>query len=133
MTIRLVRQIDVDGCGVACLAMVTGHSYEDMLYRVALRKVRQKKTNFRMGHREIEYVLHRMGHRSERRPFRGWRDIDTNAIVPVFRTRHGFHWVVLVKGRGRGYVLDPWPTRPGRRYDFRGLQARGFYIALDAS
>jgi hypothetical protein len=50
VSIRRVRQIDVDGCGVACLAMVTGQSYEDMLYRVARRKVRQGKTNFRMGH-----------------------------------------------------------------------------------
>lgn len=126
MSIRLVRQIDVDGCGVACLAMVTGESYEYMLYRVALRKVKQGKTNFGMWLYEVEDMLRRMGLRYERRRFRGWTRIESHAILFV----HPGHCVVFVKGRGRDYILDPWPASRGRRYDFHGVQAKGFYIAL---
>lgn len=95
--------------------MVTGHSYEYMLYRVALRKVRQGKTNFRMQHQEIEHVLHRMGHRSKRRPFRGSRNINSHAIVCV-RERH---WVVFVKGRETQVARRANPPREAKECPHR--------------
>jgi hypothetical protein len=53
------------------------------------------------------------------------------SIVPINRRKDGgWHWVVFVPNGARPYILDPMAGKGRRRYDFRGINARGFYIYI---
>jgi ABC-type bacteriocin/lantibiotic exporter with double-glycine peptidase domain len=129
--IRRVQQGDEEGCGIACVAMVMGKTYlqtkKFFLERVFLPTERKPHTR----HYQLRCALRRLGIRTEKRAFRNWRSIESLSIVPINRRLDGgWHWVVFVPNSVRPYILDPTPGKGRRRYDFRGMKARGFYIAI---
>jgi len=129
--IRRVKQEDKNGCGIACVAMVTGKTYTQAkrYFEESVFLPKDKKPHTR--HYQLRRALENFGIITEKRPFRHWRSIEINAIVPINRRRDGgWHWVVLVPNGVRHYILDPAPRKGRRRYDFRGIKARGFYIAI---
>ena len=131
---KRVKQEDEAGCGIACVAMVTGKKYRQtkrfFLERIFLPADRKPHTR----HYQLRRALAIFGIKTEKRPFRRLRLIDTDAIVPINRRRDGgWHWVVFVREGNRPYILDPAPGKGRRRYTFRGMKARGFYIAIPSS
>jgi ABC-type bacteriocin/lantibiotic exporter with double-glycine peptidase domain len=128
---KRVEQGDEAGCGIACVAMVTGQTYQrtKRFFREHVFLPTDKKPHTR--HYQLRRALEKFGIQTEKRPFRHWRSIDTHAIVPINRQLDGgWHWVVFVREGNRPYILDPALGKERRRYDFRGLNSRGFYIAL---
>ena len=68
---------------------------------------------------------------TEKRAFLNWRSIESLSIVPINRREDGgWHWVFFVPNHMRPYILDPMGREGRRRYDFRGMKARGSYIAV---
>jgi len=128
---RRVGQEDDAGCGIACVAMVTGKTYPHakkfFLERVFLPTDRKPHTR----HYQLRCALQKLRIATEKRAFRKWRSIESLSIVPINRRQDGgWHWVVLVPNGGRPYILDPAPGKGRRRHDFRGMKARGQYIAI---
>ena len=128
--IKRIEQEDEAGCGIACVAMITGRTYRQtkmfFLERVFLPKERKPHAR----HYQLRRALRKLRIASEKRLFRKWRSIESLSIVPINRRSDtGWHWVVFVPNGVRPYILDPAPGK-GRRYDFRGMKARGLYIAV---
>ena len=128
---KRVIQEDEAGCGIACVAMVTGKTYLQakrfFLERIFLPTDRKPHTR----HYQLQCALRKLGIATEKRPFRHWRAIETLSVVTISRRSDtGWHWVVFVPNGDRPYILDPMPGKGRRRYDFRGMKARGFYIAI---
>ena len=130
---KRVIQEDDAGCGIACVAMVTGKAYlqAKRYFEQSVFLPTDKKPHTR--HYQLRRALQNFGIKTEKRPFRQWRSIETDAIVPINRRRNGgWHWVVFVREGNRPYILDPAPGKGRRRYSFRGMKARGFYIDIPA-
>jgi ABC-type bacteriocin/lantibiotic exporter with double-glycine peptidase domain len=129
--IRRVQQDDEKGCGIACVAMVTGRTYPQtkkyFLEQVFLPTDRKLYTR----HYQLRRALQKLRIPTEKRAFRNWRSIGILSIVPINRRQDsGWHWVVFVPNNTRPYILDPALGKGRRRYDFRGMKARGLYIAV---
>ena len=128
--IRIVQEDDA-GCGIACVAMVTGKTYRQakrfFLEKVFLPTDRKPHTR----HYQLRRALRALGIVTEKRLFRNWRSIENLSIVPINRRSDtGWHWVVFVPNGVRPYILDPAPGKGRRCYDFRGMKARGFYVVV---
>ena len=129
--IRRMQQCDEEGCGIACVAMVTGKTYlqakKFFLERVFLPTERKPHTR----HYQLRRALQRLRIVTEKRAFRNWRLIESLSIVPINRREDGgWHWIIFVPNGVRPYILDPMIGKGRRRYDFRGMKARGLYIAV---
>ena len=129
--LKRIEQGDDSGCGIACVAMVTGKTYPQakkfFLERVFLPT--EKKPHTR--HYQLRRALRMLSVATEKRAFRNWRSIESLSIVPINRRQDGgWHWVIFVPNGVRPYILDPMTGKGRRRYDFRGMKARGFYIAV---
>ena len=128
---KRVIQEDEAGCGIACVAMVSGKTYLQakrfFLERIFLPTDRKPHTR----HYQLRRALRKLGIATEKRAFRNWRSIENLSIVPINRRSDtGWHWVVFVPNGVRSYILDPIPEQRRRRYDFRGMKARGLYIIV---
>jgi ABC-type bacteriocin/lantibiotic exporter with double-glycine peptidase domain len=129
--IKRVGQKDENGCGIACVAMVMGKTYPQakkfFLEQVFLPTDRKLHTR----HYQLRRALWKLRIATEKRAFRNWRSIENLSIVPINRRLDGgWHWVVFVPNNTRPYMLDPALGKRRRRYDFRGMKARGLYIAV---
>lgn len=82
-------------------------------------------------HYQLLRALRKLRIPTEKKAFRNWRSIESLSIVPINRRQDsGWHWVVFVPNGVRPYILDPMVGKGRRRYDFRGVKARGLYIAV---
>jgi ABC-type bacteriocin/lantibiotic exporter with double-glycine peptidase domain len=129
--LRCVEQEDEYGCGIACVAMVTGKTYPQakrfFVEHVFLPTDRKPHTR----HYQLRRALRKLKIATEKKAFHRWRSIENLSIVPINRRLDGgWHWVVYVPNGGRPYILDPAPGKGRRRYDFRGMKARGLYITV---
>lgn len=110
--VRKIRQKDPLGCGVACVAMVTGRDYATVRQmfldaQIGTRKGRPLATNFT----ELQKALALLGVDSQRKRFEGWDSIQGVGIVAVESCEGGsnsWHWVVVESHACFGLVLhDP--------------------------
>ena len=128
---KRVQQKDAGGCGIACVAMIAGMTYHQIksFFEEHIFSRKDKKPHCR--HYQLRKALEELGIQTEKQPFRHWRLIDTQAIVPINRQLDGgWHWIVFVRDGNRPYILDPGSGKNRRRHDFLGLNARGYYIAI---
>jgi ABC-type bacteriocin/lantibiotic exporter with double-glycine peptidase domain len=126
-----IAQEDDAGCGIACVAMITGKTYLQarrfFLERIFLPTDRKPHTR----HYQLRRALRKLGIATEKRLFRKWCSIENLSIVPINRRSDtGWHWVIFVPDGVRPYILDPMPGKGRRQYVFRGMRARGQYIAI---
>lgn len=101
---QLVHQVDRIGCGIACVAMLTGTTY-----------ARVRSEMFGAGPvdytdvSDLQTVLRKLGYRPAERLVRTSRKpvhLKENAIVKVNRRSDGsWHWVVWDARRAK--ILDP--------------------------
>ena len=128
--VRRVQQDDEEGCGIACVAMFTGNTYKQMK-KYFVENILKKQERLHTRNYQVRDVLRRYGIHTVNRVFKKWHGIKTNAIVPINRRRGGgWHWVVFIHDHENPYIIDPYFGKSRRKYDFRGVRARGFYIAI---
>lgn len=122
-TIRRVRQRTRSDCGVACVAMIAGVSYQQAFDVFCFS---DRKKAFYTGHSHLVDALESLGCEVQRNWFRSWEEIPGCAIVPVNHRcdRKNYHWVVY-DGKA---VRDPNPKRPARQRDFKRYRASGWYL-----
>lgn len=119
------RSIEHADCGVACVAMLAGCSYQQAFEVFGFA---ENQSEFYTRHHHLISALEKLGCAVKRKRFRSWREISNRAIVAVNHRQDGYwHWVAF-DGEA---ILDPRPDRLGRKTDLRGLRANGQYLLVD--
>ena len=134
-SLRRVPQRDWDNgdCGLACVAMVAGVSYEQALEAFRTLDRKGKTNKFYTKHCHVSKMLGHLGLSTKRIRFQSWREIEHHSIVKVNVKKSGtWHWVVFDAGRTYPAVHDPKPGKRKIVRDFRGLKGSGEYIAVTA-
>ena len=112
-------------CGVACVAMLAGCTYEHAFNALGFND--EHGEYYYTRHFHLFDALNRLGFIVQRKHFCSWNDVGGHAIVAVNHTQYGYwHWVAF----DGSAILDPKPNRPGRKTDFRGLKGRGIYFSM---
>jgi ABC-type bacteriocin/lantibiotic exporter with double-glycine peptidase domain len=114
-------------CGVACVAMLAGCSYQKAFKAFGFADDRRK---FYTLHHHLISALGKLGCAVKRKRFRSWREISGRAIVAVNHRQNGYwHWVAF----DGVAILDPKPDNLERKTDLRGLHGEGQYLLIDVS
>lgn len=111
--VQKVMQRDRLGCGVACVAMVSGRTYGVVRQLfvdngIGARKKRPLATNFS----ELQHALELLGIKSELKRWSNWDAVEGLGIVAVNNGQgtasRNWHWVVAERHTSFGVVLhDP--------------------------
>ncbi len=137
---KYVEQKGDDDCGIACIAMVTKRSYEEVKLQVSNGKISgvKKKSNLRTNYVEIIRIARHFKKKLfKRKRFYRWEDIPGTAIVSTdfHDNKIYYHWIVFVKPKsGKAYFLDPYPKKGKsgkRRYNFRGKNCGSYLLVKD--
>lgn len=119
------RAIGRADCGVACVAMLAGCSYEQAFIAFGFA---QHQRQFYTRHRHLMRALVLLGCTVQRKKFLTWYQIAGFAIVAVNHTKQGkyWHWVVWANQT----ILDPRPKRLREPHDVKGMRGKGCYVLL---
>ena len=122
MRIQHVFQRGDSDCGVACLAMITGMSYEEAFAAIGCD---EEEEHFYTTHGDLTNILKALGWNIRWKKFRSWDAIPGYAIVAVNHrcNRRYFHWVVFDGEK----IFDPIPQ--SQQEDSRYL-ASGWYLLV---
>jgi ABC-type bacteriocin/lantibiotic exporter with double-glycine peptidase domain len=109
--VRWVKQKDAHGCGVACLAMVAGESYERVRAHFVdqgLGEGRGRKHPFSTNFRELLAISALLGLKGTMKRWTGWQAVSGAGIIKVPTTGLDWHWVVVERTEAFGAVAhDP--------------------------
>ncbi len=121
---KIVSQRDRTGCGLACVAMVTGQTYYQVRRKYHVNHKVNKiafdySTNARDLHNLSELVSPKMI------SVKKWDTIPDFAIVAIGnRKSGGWHWVVFERKDGIGVFYDPWKVKV--RTDFGRVNLKAY-------
>jgi ABC-type bacteriocin/lantibiotic exporter with double-glycine peptidase domain len=134
MKIRHVYQPDDTGCGVACIAMIAGLTYQqvkDKMMNVGFFK--KSEDNFGTTFKDMTNALKifNINPHPRRRKFKKWKNIPAKlAITSTNYDKSGdWHWVVFVRDLEGHFIYDPGKRRKKIR-DLRGKKASGWFIEI---
>lgn len=107
-----IRQQGSSDCGVACLAMAAGISYneaKDAFDSTGLSVRRGGKAAYSSNFKELLCALEHKGVLASRKRFKGWGDIQGLSIIKTnVDAKRNWHWVVAYRDAEHGIiVLDP--------------------------
>ena len=124
---RLIKQDDDNGCGLACVAMVAGTSYAAV--RRTYRDVCRKKRTDDVGTTSLSKLKEIMRRhdvaidgrmkRSDQQPRD--LDLDFDALLKVNTRLEGQEWHWVIWDHRRGLVLDP------KRPPYQRLKLVGYW------
>lgn len=119
---KRVIQRDGTGCGLACVAMVVGCSYEEIRAFAIDELDFDPKGPFSTDYADLRVILAEYGYKLSRYTlFTGYSTLSPLCFLGVERGNSGEedHWVVHVKCGLDRYVLDPtWKVKSERRRDW---------------
>ena len=127
-----VIQQERTGCGIAAVAAIAGVSYREANRVAASLGISAKDDRLWSDTVMVRLLLARYGRQAHRpQSFRSWNALPDCALLAIKwrrRNRRAFwHWVVFVREKGRGCVLD---SRPGLktplRRDFGRMQPQWY-------
>lgn len=121
------RHFEKGDCGVSCVAMVTGLSY-DVVEQSFESHGLVRGGNYYTFHRDLIKILTSLGYVVKRRRFSTWKEVACPAIVKInVRTGNFWHWVVLAE---QGKLFDPKPGSSRVVSDYRGRKGSGQYLEV---
>ena len=120
---KIVQQ-DSYGCGVACLAMAAGISYEEaraLFVRVGLGQRRKHKPAFSTNLSDLAMALSVAGLVSVPRRWKGWSHLKGLGVIKIrasgSATGKGWYWCLAFQHADYGIVLfDPHSFEPTFQY-----------------
>ncbi|MBU1215712.1 MAG: hypothetical protein KKA63_10785 [Gammaproteobacteria bacterium] len=126
--IRRIKQRKQSDCGVACVAMTAGVTYQEAFKAFNFSK---GKSSFFTTRKQLENALNKLGCRVTKLPFKSWAEIPGRAILPVNRGGGGsyYHWIVF-DGKD---VIDPNPLKPPRQDAFDRYRSSCNYLLVKAA
>lgn len=118
--IQKIVQTDAHGCGIACLAMVSGIAYKDareIFIKIGLGHRRSCRPAFSTSSREMQMAIASVQLHSEARRWRSWTTFNGLGILKVRDDWRGavgkWHWVVAFRHEEFGLtVFDPHMQDP---------------------
>jgi len=124
---KFIRQEDRTGCGIACVAMLSGATYAEVkrVAAIVLGWGVSQRT-FYTSTSQLQYLLLEMNVSSLRgRSIHKWSSMPDAAIAGInYNDKRGaWHWVVFCREDGREYVMDPQAKR-NVRTDFGRMRLR---------
>lgn len=133
---KIVLQEEPSGCGLACVAMLAGRSYEEVKRRANGMGIFAEEERLYSDTAYVRRLLAAYGVRllDEETPFASWEALPDRALLAIkHRIESGrpfWHWVVFTRASGVPTVLDPARyLRENRRADFDQMQPR-WYIEV---
>ena len=110
--ISLISQDDDTGCGIACVAMLSGVSYKEAKLKLfRLMQWTDRRINLRTRACDLRKLSQSFNLKPVIRSFSGWDNIDGCAIIGIRRSKRSskrnFHWVVTLKTPHAFLILDP--------------------------
>jgi hypothetical protein len=132
MKIRHVFQKDDTGCGIACVAMLTGFKYEDVKKKIIEEGFFSTDTNdWSTSFKDITSILDIYSYKPcRKRRFKKWNQIPAKlAIASTNYDRKGvWHWVIFVRDIHGFFIYDP--GKPCKRIrDLRGKMC-GYFVEI---
>ena len=127
------RDFDAGDCGIACVAMLTGRPYEDVLS--VFRRLPGKATTARLytSHKDLQQILTTFNIKTYKERFKSWAHLTGHVIVKVnVKNDNTWHWIVRDGGRSRPVAHDPKPGKRRLIIQFRGLKGSGYVLRVDA-
>lgn len=147
--VQKIVQTDRYGCGVACLAMVTGWTYQrarEHFVSQGLGQKRHGRPPFSTSSGEMRMAVATVGLLTLTRRWRGWADLHGLAIVKLRDIRPGererWHWAVAFRHpEFEVVVFDPhreWPGFIKPPMDtlctiFEAFQPKGEWLQVEQS
>lgn len=145
--IQKIIQTDRYGCGIACLAMVTGTTYENARHRfneLGLGARRRCRPAYSTSSREMLHALAVSGLIVDSRRWRGWSAFHGLGVLKVRDDWRGaknqWHWVVAFKHSTFGVVVfDPHQFEPSFQvmpddvlcFDFQVYEPKGEWFQVE--
>lgn len=124
---KRIRQEHRTGCGIACVAMLSGTTYAyAMSIAVKVLNWDESQRTFYTSSSQLKNLLLEMNIRASRgRSIRKWSSMPNMAIVGINynEKRDTWHWVIFRRDADREYVLDPQSKRDIRT-DFGRMRLR---------
>lgn len=109
---KLVEQDHIDGCGVACFAMLTGRTYKEA------REVLHPGGGSYTANEALVEALQAHGYAIETRfMLPTIRDLHTSLLVVRYRIGGGMFMHSVVWDAEQQKVLDPFDERPFEEYE----------------
>lgn len=121
---KRVVQDDPTGCGLACVAQMTGATYSEV-FNIAVKILAfEHDGTFYTTIFDLRLLLSDFGYTLSRNmTFKSYDSISPLAILEIERSGDHNHWVVLVKCGLDMYVLDPAQhVKSDKRRDFHRLR-----------
>lgn len=131
---KWVRQEDAMGCGIACLAMLSGVPYSEVrqaFISAGLDLARGRKPPYSSNFKELIAVASSTGLQARLRRWNGWHEVEGLGVIKVPTGKPTSHWMVVERTQAFGLVVqDPaidWPAfeRPPLDVLYRRLDAIG--------
>lgn len=129
--IRRVKQDDRTGCGIACIAIITGESYE-RIRSLAINELRFSEDGpFYTQVSHLKILASKFGIELPQRirKFKNWESLPDVAIVAInyCKESHTWHWVVYRREKDSQYVIDPKKSvKSNKRTDFGRMKPKWF-------
>lgn len=117
---KRIRQEHRTGCGIACVAMLSGCTYSKVMH-MAIKVLRweESQRSFYTSSADLLTLLGAMGIKAEKgRAIRKWASIPDTAIVGINHNKNSntWHWVVFHRNVAHAeHVLDPQSKREVRK------------------
>ena len=93
------------GCGIACVSMVTGESYEAMKNKLSDSKGwSSRKRKFRTTYKELSFLLANVNHDFIK--YETMEDIYSPSIIGVNNEGNKYHWVLAFRKNKELYIAD---------------------------
>ncbi|BBD08494.1 cysteine peptidase family C39 domain-containing protein [Desulfovibrio ferrophilus] len=125
--IRRIIQSDVNGCGLACVAMVTNHTYAEVRKKAFEKLTGLAKNGYLTTSRDVKSLLNIFGFEGSRLIRFSFKNISKIPDLCLFKINRHFdaegveywHWVVFVRDDREMYILDPKKSiRTNKRKDW---------------
>lgn len=131
-----IIQIDSTGCGLACVAMLAGRSYEQVKRNSIRLGILEESGPFYTVAKNLRELLRSYNISCDSGgKIRKWESLPDKAILAINHQEksNSWHWVVFVReSKEEFYILDPRrAVKSERRTDFGRMQLRS-YIAVGA-
>jgi|SaaInl8_200m_RNA_FD_contig_21_1650833_length_515_multi_8_in_0_out_0_1 ABC-type bacteriocin/lantibiotic exporter with double-glycine peptidase domain len=106
--IKLIKQFDETGCGIACIAMLANKDYEKVKGDLLIQeKWTKRKRNFYTKVHQLQKLLKIYKIESQVAKFKNWNSLKSFSIVGVNSDEGYFHWVISVKTKVSFLIIDP--------------------------
>ncbi len=106
------------GCGIACVSMITGESYESLKQALKMKwkekKKKIEKNNFRTSCTDLSSILKNIKHDKEK--YSSIKEILHPSIIGVNNKNGNYHWVFAFRKNKELFIAD---TETGELYRYK--------------